>query len=364
VSLLTRQATGIPEATYGYTPYGASDAALTKVDTDIDTPFNPYRYSTKRLDSGSRTYDMGVRRYDRSAQRFLQLDQFQGALDDLALATDPLTQNRYSLAASNPLSAIEWDGHVVVAPPSGGAAPSPTPSSGRIPICTLCFASAAAGGGNSQPSLPHRSIYCLSNLLACLGMASQLNDSVPSGRSNNWIWKRSLLDPCPGAVLGALALCGSMAPAAQGNNEQDNGNAGARPSGFGNWLADLLARTAGAAAEDASGSIFDRMVATQGPRAVGSVVPKSFNLTTASGEDVWVAPNATKHIREETPGLTFGRPIAERVRLSSLVQAVDAANISASGEIQVVNDWELIFSEPRMAGLNTVLKHAGYLGGF
>jgi RHS repeat-associated protein len=126
-ALLTRQASGAPEATYGYTPYGASDGALTKVDTDIDSPFNPYRYSAKRLDSGSRTYDMGVRRYDRAAQRFLQLDQFQGALDDLTLATDPLTQNRYSLAASNPLSAIEWDGHVVVAPPSGGAAPRPPP---------------------------------------------------------------------------------------------------------------------------------------------------------------------------------------------------------------------------------------------
>jgi len=60
---------------------------------------------------------MGVRRYDPGAQRFLQLDQFQGALADLALATDPLTQNRYDLAASNPLSGVEWDGHRVLLDP-------------------------------------------------------------------------------------------------------------------------------------------------------------------------------------------------------------------------------------------------------
>jgi RHS repeat-associated protein len=68
---------------------------------DIDSPFNPYRYSAKRLDSGSRTYDMGARRFDRSAQRFLQLDQFQGALDDLDLATNKYPQS--SLTSLQPI---------------------------------------------------------------------------------------------------------------------------------------------------------------------------------------------------------------------------------------------------------------------
>jgi hypothetical protein len=75
---------------------------------------------------------MGVRRYDPSAQRFLQLDQFQGALDDLTLATDPLTQNRYGLAASNPLSGVEWDGHVPTATSSGTAATSPNPGAAAL----------------------------------------------------------------------------------------------------------------------------------------------------------------------------------------------------------------------------------------
>jgi hypothetical protein len=55
--------------------------------------------------------------------------------------------------------------------------------------------------------------------------------------------------------------------------------------------------------------VFDRIEATQAPRDVGSVLPKSFNLSTASGDRVWIAPNATKHIWEETRGLAFGRAI-------------------------------------------------------
>jgi RHS repeat-associated protein len=160
VSLLTRQSDGTVRASYGYTPYGAPDATLNKGDTSLTTPFNPYQYSAKRLDSGSGTYDMGVRRYDPSAQRFLQLDQFQGALDDLTLAADPLTQNRYGLAASNPLSAIEWDGHVIVAPPSGGAAPRPTPASSTPPPPPS--AQAAHPHPHPSPNPPPMPISCIS----------------------------------------------------------------------------------------------------------------------------------------------------------------------------------------------------------
>jgi hypothetical protein len=36
--------------------------------------------------------------------RFLQPDLYRGALSDLSIGSDPLTQNRYSLAGGNPLS--------------------------------------------------------------------------------------------------------------------------------------------------------------------------------------------------------------------------------------------------------------------
>lgn len=109
--------------------------------------------------------------------------------------------------------------------------------------------------------------------------------------------------------------------------------------------------------------VFDRIEATQAARDVGSVLPKSFNLSTASGDRVWVAPNATKHIWEETRGLTFGRPISQEQRLIGLAYALDDATIGNWEQIQVSRGWELIFSEPRGEGINPVLKHARYVGG-
>jgi RHS repeat-associated protein len=119
-SLLINQANGAVRASYGYTPYGASDTTLSKNDTAVNTPFNPYRYTAKRYDTGSQTLDMGARRFDPTTQRFLQLDQYQGALADLTLSADPLTQNRYNLAGGNPLSAVEYDGHKLALPYDGG----------------------------------------------------------------------------------------------------------------------------------------------------------------------------------------------------------------------------------------------------
>ncbi len=133
VSLLADQSNGAVKASYGYTPYGAADTTLSKGDTNLTTPFNPYRYTGKRYDSGSQTLDMGARRFDPATQRFLQLDQYQGALADLQLGTDPLTQNRYGLAASNPLSAIEYDGHFALTDGGGGGSPTPTPTASPSP---------------------------------------------------------------------------------------------------------------------------------------------------------------------------------------------------------------------------------------
>lgn len=109
--------------------------------------------------------------------------------------------------------------------------------------------------------------------------------------------------------------------------------------------------------------VFDRIETTQAPRDVGSVLPKSFNLSTATGDRVWVAPNATKHIWEETRGLTFGRGISQEQRIMGLADAVDNAAIGKWEKIQVSRGWELIFSEPRRAEANPVLKHARYVGG-
>ena len=114
VSLLLKNGENF-RAAYGYRPYGEEDTDLTNGDDNSDAPLNPYRYTGKRLDSGSQTLDMGARRFGPDTTKFLQQDQYLGALSNLGLATDRLTQNRYSLAGGNPIGYMEWDGHRVVA---------------------------------------------------------------------------------------------------------------------------------------------------------------------------------------------------------------------------------------------------------
>ncbi|MEH1054735.1 DNRLRE domain-containing protein [Micromonospora sp. CPCC 206171] len=132
---------GKVKASYGYDAYGGSDApdtdpqALTSGDTDDQAPINPYQYTGKREDSGTQSsattpsalpgdtasYDMGARRFGPDVGRFLQEDMFNNSLSDLGLALDPLTQNRYALAGGNPISFVEFDGHLALLDEIGDA---------------------------------------------------------------------------------------------------------------------------------------------------------------------------------------------------------------------------------------------------
>ena len=129
------------KATYGYDAYGDEDKALTTDSeessgtTGNKDPLNSFRYTAKRFDTGSDSLDMGARRFSPDVGRFMQRDQYLGALSNLGLGADPLTQNRYSLAGGNPLSFIESDGHRPVADGRGTAG-----------------AAVSGGGGNTTPN--------------------------------------------------------------------------------------------------------------------------------------------------------------------------------------------------------------------
>ncbi|HZN71745.1 MAG TPA: Ig-like domain-containing protein [Micromonosporaceae bacterium] len=123
---------GTVRASYGYDAYGGQDAGLTTGDLNDKNPLNPYRYTGKRLDSGSATttgaadsVDMGARRYGVDTGRFLQQDMFFEAVGDLGLTLDPLTRNSYALAGGNPVSFVEVDGHIPTADGGGTAATVP-----------------------------------------------------------------------------------------------------------------------------------------------------------------------------------------------------------------------------------------------
>ncbi|MEQ4205797.1 DNRLRE domain-containing protein [Actinopolymorpha sp. B9G3] len=112
--------TGDTKATYGYTAYGNNDenlfTGIDKPDPQDPTkePYNPYRYTAKRYDPNTQTYDLGFRDYNPGLNRFLTRDQYNGALADQNLTTNPYTSNRYNLAAGNPISRIDLDGHYAV----------------------------------------------------------------------------------------------------------------------------------------------------------------------------------------------------------------------------------------------------------
>ena len=157
---------GIVKASYGYDAYGGTDAppggeALTAGDTDAQAPLNPFRYAGKRIDSGPANaasapagYDMGARRYAPDLGRFLQQDMYAGALSNLGLTLDPLTQNRYALAGGNPISYIELDGHAVTPDGGGGGSSSPAPAPPADPT------SSTGGGGCSGSTPTSRSASC------------------------------------------------------------------------------------------------------------------------------------------------------------------------------------------------------------
>jgi RHS repeat-associated protein len=163
---------GNTTASYGYTPYGQSDGTLSQGDTSQTTQLNPFRYSAKRLDTGSGTLDMGVRRFGPDTAHFLTPDFFYGSLSNLGLSIDPITGNRYDLAGGNPISFKEWDGHVALADGGGGAATTPAPSqtpSGPGDRCGGCedvgsgsaASGSSTGGGAAANDIVNRCITTL-----------------------------------------------------------------------------------------------------------------------------------------------------------------------------------------------------------
>ncbi|GAB2977569.1 hypothetical protein GCM10023080_048100 [Streptomyces pseudoechinosporeus] len=116
-------------------------------------------------------------------------------------------------------------------------------------------------------------------------------------------------------------------------------------------------------AEYATASVWTRIAATQ-PAYASTMLPRSFNLFTTSGRQIWVHPNATKHIAEEIMHNSFSRNLKTEELLVGLVRAVDDATMHGVqyGRRVLSQGWELIIAPGRTAGANPVLKHARRLG--
>jgi RHS repeat-associated protein len=93
-----------------YDPYGAPNEAGSGIAVGERDPETELGYQSESADAVTGNILVGPRQYDPTTQRFTTADVFIDAGSDLALATDPLTGNRYLFAAANPV-ALDDDGH-------------------------------------------------------------------------------------------------------------------------------------------------------------------------------------------------------------------------------------------------------------
>jgi filamentous hemagglutinin len=114
-----------------------------------------------------------------------------------------------------------------------------------------------------------------------------------------------------------------------------------------------------------TGTVWDSVTPTQGTLPV-TELPRSFILET-EGENVWVAPNAVKHLQQDAAALINNQAvnpmfvqIQVQANLTSLQEAVGVAtqNGITYDTLMNVGGWELKFSPGRAADQLPALFHA------
>ena len=95
----------------------------------------------------------------------------------------------------------------------------------------------------------------------------------------------------------------------------------------------------------------------------GTTVPRSFRLAVDDGTEVWIHPNATKHLEERVRNGGALGPITSQSQILSLQQALSEANSRgiSIGRIERVGGWELQFNIRPSDDL-IVVNHALYVG--
>ena len=93
---------------YQLDPFGAT---RNEEDLDASAKTNPFRFQGHYLDPAAGTYDMQARSYRPDTGRFLTQDRYADPSSDLALQSDPSTNNRYAFLGGDPVTQSEYDGH-------------------------------------------------------------------------------------------------------------------------------------------------------------------------------------------------------------------------------------------------------------
>jgi hypothetical protein len=144
----------------------------------------------------------------------------------------------------------------------------------------------------------------------------------------------------------------------------------AKPVGVGSGAGMGIAREAAAflhpsldfVAPRLTGTVWDDVVET-GVRHSGTEVPTSFRLALDDGTEVWMHPNATKHMAERVLNGGAVGPVTTQSQIRSLQSALSDVNRQgvSLGQMYNVNGWEFQFSIRATDDL-VVVNHALYTG--
>ena len=99
--------------TSGSTPGNSTSPCPTNAAVSTSTTSNDIYYRGERRDNSTGNYQLGSRTYDPAKTAFLSQDTYRNAAPqgDLALGTDPLTQNRYNYVNGDPINLADPSGH-------------------------------------------------------------------------------------------------------------------------------------------------------------------------------------------------------------------------------------------------------------
>jgi RHS repeat-associated protein len=165
---------------------------------------------------------MGARRYGPALGQFLQEDAFDSALDDVGLSVDALTNNRYALAAGNPISYVEADGHMPMYE-SGTAAKADNEARGAV------ARGEASPGGSTGPVTDASSGGGYPTLSAGSSSASSSSGAEPDVAAPRRTLRDSQQDAVREMAGGSARLASQLGQGGSGLG----GFAGPRSSGGG-----------------------------------------------------------------------------------------------------------------------------------
>jgi RHS repeat-associated protein/uncharacterized repeat protein (TIGR01451 family) len=337
-------------------------------------------YRGGRRDKTTGNYQFGSRTYSPSKGDFLTPDVFrQGdGGKNLGLGTDPLTMNRYSYVNGDPLNLYDPSGHVSrrfcevneVSPDEcdfiniiGGSA-TEGERKGAMRNLPLRIGRKIEKEMRKQMAIRDYERGYHRDMIRAYMLA------VETGNPNADLELGALtFASFAGLTLAAGGLTATVAGAAilLGCTVTDGGCVVLAPTleaGEAEFLATLVPEELGVVGEASASTVWESMQATQEVYE-GTSLPRSFVMSVAEGENVWVAPNATEHIVERVnSSIPTLANMQTQNMLSSLKAALTAANaqgISLDKMIRI-GDWELMFGAPRGAGEYAVLYHALYKG--